>query len=115
MNNDYEQFHLLRFTSKKDLTEFVEAFCELTHLSGGVVAMPEDPKNPPKNEEEFKRYRLTDPQAINQFPFCRYVRACNAGNAECMWSDLKEARAAMAKGKAISYPCHLGLTTLWLR
>jgi hypothetical protein len=109
MNDEYGKFNLLRFTSKEDLTSIVQAFCDLTNVSGGVVSMPEDPDKPPTDEKQFHKYRLTVPEVVHQYSFCRYVRACSAGNVKCMWSDLHDAQAALAAGRAISYKCHLGL------
>jgi predicted nucleotide-binding protein len=109
---DYHQFSLLRFTTKEDLTRIVNAFCDLTHLSGGVVAVPEDPARPPEDERLFDNYRLTPPGAINQYDFCRLVRQCSAGNSKCMWSDLSESANAAKEGEALPYRCHLGLVDI---
>ncbi|MGA3181810.1 MAG: PocR ligand-binding domain-containing protein [Verrucomicrobiota bacterium] len=112
MNSEHHQFSLLRFTSKEELSRIVQAFCDLTGLSGGVVAMPDDPSNPPTDEEQFEQYRLTKPGALNQKEFCRLVRSCSCGNQKCMWSDLRDAQMASAAGKAVDYRCHLGLVDI---
>jgi GAF domain-containing protein/ligand-binding sensor protein len=111
-NPEHDFFNLLRFTSKEDLIRIVQSFCDLTGLSGGVVAMPADPTNPPVNEEEFDNYRLTPPGALNQSAFCKLVRDSACGNRECMWSDLEKAQDANTASQAISYLCHIGLVDI---
>lgn len=104
-----EQFNILRFTTREDLSRIVSSFCRLTGLAGGVVAMPADPSNPPTDEREFGRYRLTDPEVINPCEFCKLVRHCSKGNIKCMWSDLQQAQSAFEQNTALYYPCHIGL------
>jgi ligand-binding sensor protein len=97
------RFELLDLLNPEELSSIAQALAEETGLAVGVVRMPCDDEEVPKDPQLFDDWRLT--AVFNQSKWCQTVRKFPRADTECMWSDLQFAKKAVAEGKPLPYRC----------